>query len=255
MFSAFLNVVLISVLVLNYIDNPIYATKQSTKEKVELRNSNNEKYDTNNQSHAVKINEQDTHLALKTDQIMTKSKELPISGREFANMMRNNTLTKELLNKIRIGELEPNQSIKLKSPTYTALVACLFLDENITPQKIEAFLAEGAIIFNSETWTLASSRLSVENLSVLLNNGLEPGQKVDGIPLTNLALFNGNFEAVELLESLGYPLAESFIFESEGENSDVKYTETSILEFLGGSQASRKKAEIENYLKIREGQL
>lgn len=178
-----------------------------------------------------------------------KSYEKPtITGSTLLELASKKSLTKTLINKIQSGELNANASLKAGDPSYTALVASLFLDPDITPQEIKTFIAEGSTVYSTPTWVVAASGLSRENLAILLEHNLDPLGEVEGRPLTYFALMLENFDSVNLLTEKGYPVLGNYQFQSEDRDGNKVISEINLYEEINNISNENKRKRILQYL-------
>jgi len=174
--------------------------------------------------------------------------ESTITGSVLLELANKKSLTKTLINKIQSGELNANASLKEGDTSYTALVASLFLDPNITPQEIKAFIAEGSTVYSTSTWVVAAGGLSRENLDILLEHNLDPLGEVDGRPLTYFSLMLENFDSVNLLTEKGYPVLNNYQFHNEDRNGDIVISEINLYEEINKISNENKRKRILQYL-------
>jgi hypothetical protein len=186
---------------------------------------------------SVKNNQEDNSVEVKEYNVLNlkgnfdeKISSQHIDARKIIELANKNILTKTLLQLIKSGELKVNESLKANDSSYTPLASALFLDPSITAQDIKKFINEGAQVFNTPTWIVAASSLSPENVTVLLENNLDPLATIDGRPLTYLALVFENFETVDLLTERGYPLYDNYQFIVKGDGQHELTTNVNLYE-------------------------
>lgn len=195
------------------------------------------------------VNRQPTPGVVKERLCDDKSyEESTITGSVLLELARKKSLTKTLINKIQSGELNANASLKEGDPSYTALVASLFLDPDITPQEIKAFVDEGSTVFNTPTWVVAAGGLSRENLDLLLEHNLDPLGEVEGRPLTYLALLHENFDSVNLLTEKGYPVLDNYQFYNEDRSGNKVISEINLYKRISNLSNESKRKRILQYL-------
>jgi hypothetical protein len=178
----------------------------------------------------------------------TSHEESTITGSVLLELASKKSLTKTLINKIQSGELNPNASLKAGDPSYTALVASLFLDPDITPQEIKTFIAEGSTVYSTPTWVVAASGLSRENLAILLEHNLDPLGEIEGRPLTYFALMLENFDSVNLLTEKGYPVLDNYQFQNEDRDGNKVISKINLYEEINNISNESKRKKILQYL-------
>jgi len=171
-----------------------------------------------------------------------------ISPLEILKSANKQILAKTLLHQIKSGNLEVNTPFDEKNLSYTPLVAAIFQDQNLEVNDIQEFINEGAQVFSTPAWVVATSMFSPEKLKILLDNNLDPLAEVDGMPLTYLALVSENFEAVDLLSEYGYPLRDNYQFLQRDKTLNKISIDVNLYEQINSFSNEDKKKRILDYL-------
>lgn len=170
------------------------------------------------------------------------------SMRNFFAKNQDKSLSQGLLNEISQGKIEVNQSLKVGDEYYTALFMAIALDTDLNTQQMQEFMELGSHINNSPTWIAAASTLNSENLTFLLDNGLDPHTRFLGLRLANLVLAYGNIDTVELLRSRGYDLEKVSTIEYPPPYGQGSSGVVNLRDHINEIQDLKKKDKILKYL-------
>ena len=158
-------------------------------------------------------------------------------------------LARELIEEIKSGNIDANQSLKEGDESYSPLLAALALDADLVPTQIEELISLGAEIQHTKTWVVVTSITKPSNLRVLLDYGFDANSDIFGNKVVNLALAYENYEAVDLLRDRGFELETNWVHEFPNGLGGMESEVIDLKEFIMTISDDKRRGNILKFLK------
>lgn len=187
-------------------------------------------------------------------EIAAKSEVQAVKTTHFVELVRflhssNRSVSKGILNAIRLGEFEANDLLDNQQLDFTPLVAALTLDSHITEDTVREFIAEGADASASSGLHQAIASLDSQDtlqiLDVLSESGYNAAQQVDGNSLAEHAFMQGNKTLLTWLKKQDIHLGPTVTMLEKNSDGKLQRFEMPVEEFA--KRSPRYQQQLDSY--------